>query len=63
MNYGVLFTAWGVGGFVLSRVQQMLKASSGNFDSSFITAGTLLLVGTLLTLFIKPSRPAARGSN
>src|SRR5450432_1945078 len=28
MNYGVLFTAWGMGGFVLSRVQQMLKASS-----------------------------------
>ncbi len=28
MNYGVLFTAWGVGGFVLSRVQQMLRPAA-----------------------------------
>ena len=56
MNYGVLFTAWGVGGFVLSRVQQMLKASSGNFDSSFITAGVLLLGGAALTFFIRPPK-------
>ena len=59
MNYGVLFTAWGVGGFVLSRVQQMLKTSSGNFDSSFITAGSLLLLGAALTFLIKPPQPKA----
>ncbi len=53
MNYGVLFTAWGVGGFVLSRVQQMLKAGSGNFNSSFLAAGALLVVGAALTLFLK----------
>ena len=53
MNYGVLFTAWGVGGFVLSRVQQMLKASSGNFNSSFIAAGVLLIIGAALTLLLK----------
>jgi len=55
MNYGVLFTAWGVGGFVLSRVQQMLKASSGDFNSSFIAAGVLLVAGAALTVFIKPT--------
>ena len=53
MNYGILFTSWGVGGFVLSRVQQMLKTSSGDFKSSFTTAGVLLLVGVVLTFFIK----------
>lgn len=56
MNYGILFTAWGVGGFVLSRLQQMLKASSGNFNSSFITAGVLLMLGAMLTFFIKPPK-------
>jgi nitrate/nitrite transporter NarK len=55
MNYGCLFTAWGVGGFALSRPQQMLKASSGSFDSSFITAGLLLILGAGLTFLIKPS--------
>ena len=55
MNYGCLFTAWGVGGFVLSRLQQMLKASSGSFDSSFIAAGLLLILGAGLTFLINPS--------
>jgi MFS transporter, OFA family, oxalate/formate antiporter len=58
MNYGVLFTAWGVGGFVLSRLQQTLTAhSSGSFTSSFAVAGGLLLAGTALTLAIrKPAK-------
>ena len=52
MNYGCLFTAWGVGGFALSRIQQMLKASSGTFDSSFMTAGVLLVIGAALTFLL-----------
>jgi nitrate/nitrite transporter NarK len=57
MNYGVLFTAWGVGGFVLSRLQQMLTtAANGSFQSSFVTAGILLLAGAMLTLFVKPPK-------
>jgi MFS family permease len=57
MNYGILFTAWGVGGFVLSRVQQMLKASSGDFGSSFLLGAALLGLGAGLTLMIeKPKK-------
>jgi MFS transporter, OFA family, oxalate/formate antiporter len=58
MNYGVLFTAWGAGGFVLPRVQQMLTTKSGgSYQSSFLTAGALLLLGTALTFLIKPPQP------
>lgn len=58
MNYGVLFTAWGVGGLVLPRLQQTLTASSGgSYTSSFITAAVLLMVGTALTFLIKPPPP------
>ncbi len=53
MNYGVLFTAWGVGGFALSSLAQRLKAASGNFTSSFQTAGALLILGAVLTLLVK----------
>ncbi|NDA66053.1 MAG: MFS transporter, partial [Verrucomicrobia bacterium] len=61
VNYGVLFTAWGVGGLVLPRVQQTLTASSGgSYTSSFITAGVMLIAGGLLTLAIKPSVTAAK---
>jgi nitrate/nitrite transporter NarK len=55
MNYGIVFTAWGVGGFVMSRISQMLKASSGSFTSSFIFAGVLLAIGGVLTLTLRTS--------
>ncbi len=48
VNYGILFTAWGVGGFVLSRFSQMMKASTGSYSFSFMTAGILLIVGIFL---------------
>ena len=58
MNYGIVFTAWGVGGFVLSRVQQMLTTSSGgSYRSSFIAAGILLIIGAGMTFLLKPPQP------
>ena len=55
LNYGVLFTAWGVGGLILPRVQQMLtKSAGGSFTTSFQTAGALLLLGAVLTFLIRP---------
>ena len=64
MNYGVLFTAWGVGGFVLPKLQQILfnaskdAAGVGNYASSVTLAGALLIAGTALTFLIKPSQKA-----
>jgi OFA family oxalate/formate antiporter-like MFS transporter len=57
VNYGILFTAWGVGGFVLPWLQQRLTVNSGSYTSSFITAGVLLVVGAALTLALKPPQP------
>jgi len=57
VNYGILFTAWGMGGFALPRLQQVLTTrSGGSYTSSFVTAGVLLLLGTALTFLIKPPR-------
>lgn len=50
VNYGILFTAWGVGGFVLSRVSQMMNALTGSMNSSFILATVLLAISALLTI-------------
>lgn len=58
VNYGILFTSWGIGGFVLSRVQQMLKASSGDFRSSFMVAAGLLMAGAVISLLLKDSKKA-----
>src|SRR5439155_12203552 len=57
LNYGLLFTAWGVGGLVLSRWQQVLTThSGGNFASAFTAASALLMLGALLAFFIKPPK-------
>lgn len=53
INYGFVFTAWGVGGFVMSRMSQMIKTTTGSFNSAFILAGILLLIGAVLTLALK----------
>ena len=53
VNYGIIFTAWGVGGFVMSRASQSLVANTSTFSTSFLTAGALLIGGTVLTYFIK----------
>jgi len=58
VNYGIVFTAWGVGGLVLSGLSQRLMASSGgSFSSSFVTAGILLAVGAVLTFTLKTHKP------
>lgn len=52
-NYGIVFTAWGVGGFIMGRLSQMLIAQSGAYTSSFLTAAALLIIGIILTLTLK----------
>jgi nitrate/nitrite transporter NarK len=64
INYGILFTAWGVGGFVLSRISQMLQASSqGSFTWSFILGGILLLIGAVLTSTLKTTKERLNTAN
>ncbi|BCR03839.1 MFS transporter [Desulfuromonas versatilis] len=59
MNYGILFSAWGVGAFVLVRASQMLQVKTGNFTSSFILAGVLLMIGTVMSLSLRAPKAAA----
>ncbi len=61
LNYGVLFTAWGVGGFVMGKVSEMLNAQPGGLNKSFMLAGTLLVAGSALTIFLAELKPATEG--
>jgi MFS transporter, OFA family, oxalate/formate antiporter len=58
MNYGLLFSAWGIGAFTLVRLAEMLKASTGSFTASFLAAGVMLSAGSLLTAFTFIERKA-----
>jgi MFS family permease len=58
LNYGALFTAWGVGGFVMGKVSEMLNAQPGGLSKSFILAGTLCAAGAAMTIFLAELKPA-----
>lgn len=53
-NYGILFSAWGVGAFVLVKLSSLLKSMHGDMGSSFVLAGVLLLVGAVLAMSLLP---------
>ncbi|RLB72150.1 MAG: MFS transporter [Deltaproteobacteria bacterium] len=59
MNYGMLFSAWGVGAFTMVRLSEMLKVKTGSMDSSFIVAGVLLLVGTMMAMSLRKAKAPA----
>ncbi len=60
VNYGIIFTAWGVGGFVMSRASQSLMASTSSFASSFMAACAMLVVGAGLTFFVHDHKEVQR---
>jgi MFS transporter, OFA family, oxalate/formate antiporter len=62
INYGLVFTAWGVGGFVMGRLSQMLIASTGKYTSSFLTATVLLVVGAVLAVLMKGKKSAPQAA-
>jgi len=57
VNYGLVFTAWGVGGFVLSLLAGKLYDWYATFTYSCYTAAALLVLAGALTFAVKP--PAA----
>jgi len=50
VNYGLLFTSWGIGGFVMTRISGMIVASTGSYMMSFALAGLLLAVAAFMAL-------------
>jgi len=57
LNYGVLFTAWGVGGFVMGKVSEMINAQPGGLGKSFLLSGLLLAGGAAMTIFLAELKP------
>jgi OFA family oxalate/formate antiporter-like MFS transporter len=50
LNYGVMFTAWGVGGLILPRIAGMAKDITGTEDIAFYIASGLMVCGAILAL-------------
>lgn len=59
-NYGILFTAWGLGGFAMSRLSQVLQAGSSGYSGSFLIAGVMLLIGVGLLVCLGDQKETQR---
>jgi nitrate/nitrite transporter NarK len=52
-NYGLVFSAWGIGGFIFPRVSQMIVAQTGSSEAAYILAAFLLFVCAGMTFLIR----------
>jgi len=50
INYGLIFSAWGVGGFVFPRVAQMIVARTGTPQTAYMLCSFLLVISAVLSL-------------
>lgn len=48
LNYGMVFTAWGTGGFLMARMSQTLFKITGSYTISFIVGAVLLGIAGIL---------------
>ena len=63
MNYGLVFTAWGIGGLTLSMFAAKVKDGAipiladkwaGSYDFAFYTSAALLMLAGIMTFVVKP---------
>ena len=50
INYGLVFSAWGIGGFIFPRISQMIVAQTGSPQAAYIMCVILLMASSLMAL-------------
>ncbi|MCP4259743.1 MAG: OFA family MFS transporter [Planctomycetes bacterium] len=53
MNYGLLFTAWGVGGFMLAKLAGAMYVKHETFAIAYYGASALLILAAIMTILVK----------
>ncbi|QTA85860.1 L-lactate MFS transporter [Desulfonema magnum] len=61
VNYGLVFSAWGVGGFVFPRVAQTFVAKTGTPEIAYIMSAVLLIASALISLTTKAPESIPEG--
>ena len=57
INYGIVYTAWGLGGFMISQLGSSLKDLFGDFSNAYLMAAGILVVATVMMAMIKTPQP------
>jgi len=58
VNYGLVFTAWGVGGFMLALLAGKIYDKYQTFAFAYYGACVLLVMAAIVTFTVKPPHPA-----
>jgi MFS family permease len=53
LNYGILFTAWGVGGVLGPILAGRVADATGNYQMAYTISATLMILAAILTFFTK----------
>jgi len=56
MNYGLVFTAWGVGGFLLAKLAGTMYVKHQTFAIAYHGASALLILAAVMVFFLKPPK-------
>lgn len=56
VNYGLMFTAWGFGGYLLSRLAGSVYDTTGSFAFAYYCSAGLLVLAAIATFFLKSPR-------
>jgi len=62
VNYGLVFTAWGVGGFALPLLAGSLYDRFHTFEYAYYVAATLLVLAAIVSFAVKPPHAAHYGT-
>jgi nitrate/nitrite transporter NarK len=57
MNYGIVYTAWGLGGFMLSQLASTIKDMTGSFTNAYFLSSGMLMVAAVLMLILRSPQP------
>ncbi|MHC4449316.1 MAG: L-lactate MFS transporter [Planctomycetota bacterium] len=60
INYGMIFTAWGVGGFMLAILAGEVYDRTNSFNFAYLCSIGLLIVAAGVTLFVNPPKRPQR---
>jgi OFA family oxalate/formate antiporter-like MFS transporter len=55
-NYGLLFTSWGLAGFLGPFVGGWLKDSTGSYSAPFIVGAVMVSVSVIIIALVKPPK-------
>lgn len=57
INYGIVYTAWGLGGFMISQLGSSFKDLFGDFSNAYLMAAGILVVAAIMMALIKSPQP------